>query len=386
MTIATPDQTSAPQPDLPRVSVIVVNYNYGRYLRDAVQSVQRQSYRNIECIVVDNASTDDSPAILADLEATIPSLRIIRRAQNGGQSVASAEGFARATGDYVIFLDADDHLLPRAVETHVYAHLCLRVPVGFTSGDILQCVENRVILSTSPQFSDFVRSGRGRIPGAARCIAGLFPSPWQTSRDVPFAMDALHISLPPAIDPWIWSPTSANCFRKDALHLVISQATLHTMVSGTDTYLMHGIGSLTGSALIDVPVAAYRLHGRNIFSHHPSLNRLRAFDDAGAKSNNDSANTRLIDHFIGEAPAITARLHKKTDLIAALTAVNNLWPKLTSDMPGCPTYLASKVVQNYSVLAGLFGRGEVLAWLLRLRASPLLVLRLAAGLRPGRVA
>ena len=379
MTIATFDPTSGPQPDLPRVSVVVVNYNYGRYLRDAVHSVLQQSYANIECIVVDNASTDDSCTVLAELEAETPTLQIIRRPQNGGQSVASAEGFARASGDYVIFLDADDYLLRRAVETHIYAHLCLRVPVGFTSGDILQCVENRMVLSTSPQFSEFVRSGRGRVPGALRSIAGLAPCPWRTAEDAPIALDAVHISPPPVIDPWIWSPTSANCFRKDALQVVMSQATLQAMVSGTDTYLMHGISSLMGSALIDAPVAAYRLHGGNIFSRHPSLNRMRSFDDAGAKNNNDVANMALIDHFVRHAPDIAPRLHQRADLIAALTAVNNLWPRLPSSMAGCPSYLAQQVCLHYPSLAAVFGARDVTAWLLRLKTSPLLVVRLALG-------
>ncbi len=383
MTIVTLDQISGPQPDLPRVSVIVVNYNYGRFLRDAVQSVRRQTYGNVECIVVDNASTDDSAAVLAELEASAPAPRIIRRSQNGGQSVASAEGFASASGDYIIFLDADDYLLPRAVETHVYAHLSLRVPVGFTSGDILQCVDNRMVLSTSPQFSAYVSSGRGRRPGTVRCIAGLVPSPWATSADAPVSTDALHLAPPPTIDPWIWSPTSANCFRRDALQLVLSHTRLSAMVSGTDTYLMHGIGSLIGSALVDVPVAAYRLHSSNVFSRHPSLNGFRSFDDAGARSNNDVANKTLIDHMIAEAPAIAARLNKKNDFIAALSAVNGIWPKLAAERAGCSTYLAQEVCAHFSVLTGIFGKRVLATWLLRLGTSPMLVLRLVLGWSTG---
>ncbi len=381
MAVVTPEEIDGPGPQMPRVSVIVVNYNYGAYLRDAVRSVLSQSYAPVECIVVDNASTDNSPAVLAELAASTPTLRVVRRETNGGQSVASADGFAAATGDYVIFLDADDYLLPRAVETHVYAHLCLRIPVGFTSGDILQCLDNRMVLSTSPQFSDFVRSGRGRLPNATRSIAGLVPTPWKTQGDAPIALDAVHVAAPPTIDPWIWSPTSANCFRRDALRLIIADATLNAMVSGTDTYLMHGIGSLVGSALIDAPVAAYRLHGKNVFSRHPSLNRLRGFDDAGAKNNNDVANKTLIDHFVDQAPAITARLHRKADLMASLDAINNLWPRLAGGRAGCSTYLGAKVCDRYPILADIFGRWTVAIWLLRLRTSPLLVARLVMGRR-----
>ncbi|MGB7044366.1 MAG: glycosyltransferase, partial [Methylocella sp.] len=54
---------------LPLVSVIVVNFNYGRFLRAAVDSVFGQTYPNIECIVVDNASTDESGPVLRAIEA-----------------------------------------------------------------------------------------------------------------------------------------------------------------------------------------------------------------------------------------------------------------------------------------------------------------------------
>ena len=78
---------------LPLVSVIIVNYNYGRFLQEAVDSVFAQTYPDIECIIVDNASTDDSDDILVDLSRQYPSAAILRRRDNGGQSIALKEGF-----------------------------------------------------------------------------------------------------------------------------------------------------------------------------------------------------------------------------------------------------------------------------------------------------
>src|SRR5579863_4892344 len=103
---------------LPLVSVVIVNYNYGRYLEEAVASVFGQTYANVECIIVDNASTDETPKVLAALCERYPQLIIVRRTSNEGQTAASLDGFARTTGHYVIFLDADDILLPRCIETH----------------------------------------------------------------------------------------------------------------------------------------------------------------------------------------------------------------------------------------------------------------------------
>src|ERR1700730_14383763 len=89
---------------LPLVSVIIVNYNYGRFLREAVDSVFVQNYPNIECIIVDNASTDDSGDILVDLSRQYPCAVILRRKDNGGQSLALMEGFEASAGEYVVFL------------------------------------------------------------------------------------------------------------------------------------------------------------------------------------------------------------------------------------------------------------------------------------------
>src|SRR6202040_3570382 len=128
---------------LPLVSVIIVNYNYGRFLKQAADSVFEQTYPNLECIIVDTASTDCSAAVLLDISRECPGAKIVRRKEPGGQSLASKEGFEASSGEYVVFLDADDYLLASFVETHVFVHLSLRVPVGFSSSDMIQAVEEK---------------------------------------------------------------------------------------------------------------------------------------------------------------------------------------------------------------------------------------------------
>src|ERR1700689_3221208 len=73
---------------LPLISFIVVNYNYGRFLRQCVDSIFAQTYPVIECIVVDNKSTDESLQVIADLKATYPKLDVIYEPANLGQSAA----------------------------------------------------------------------------------------------------------------------------------------------------------------------------------------------------------------------------------------------------------------------------------------------------------
>src|SRR5580704_14016236 len=105
------DQTTSPPFNLPLVSVIIVNHNYGRFLKQAADSVFEQTYPNTECIIVDNASTDCSAGVLLDISREYPGAKIVWWKDPGGQSLASKEGFEASSGEYVIFLDADDYLL-----------------------------------------------------------------------------------------------------------------------------------------------------------------------------------------------------------------------------------------------------------------------------------
>ena len=93
------------------VSVIVNNYNYGRFLGEAIDSALLQEYEPVEVLVVDDGSTDHSTDVIARYgERIIPVLKT-----NGGQASAFNVGIAASHGDIVIFLDADDTLLPSAV-------------------------------------------------------------------------------------------------------------------------------------------------------------------------------------------------------------------------------------------------------------------------------
>jgi glycosyltransferase involved in cell wall biosynthesis len=92
---------------------VIDNYNYGRFLRTAIDSVLVQTKAPAEIIVVDDGSADDSAEIIRSYgDRIVPVMK-----RNGGMGSALNAGFALATGDVVFFLDADDSMLPDAVET-----------------------------------------------------------------------------------------------------------------------------------------------------------------------------------------------------------------------------------------------------------------------------
>ena len=99
----------------PLVSVIIPNYNYAHYLSQAVESVLAQTYANLEIMVVDDGSTDDSEAILRDYGNRLRWIKM----QNQGVAAARNLGASRTTGELIAFLDADDFWLPEKLERQV---------------------------------------------------------------------------------------------------------------------------------------------------------------------------------------------------------------------------------------------------------------------------
>ncbi|WJN51639.1 glycosyltransferase [Pseudomonas asiatica] len=100
---------------MPKVSIIIPTYNTGRYVLDAIDSVLQQTYPNVELIVVDDGSTDDTAALLEQH----PGNFIRYRQVNAGQSAAMNFGWQQSSGELLGYLSADDRLHPRAVEAIV---------------------------------------------------------------------------------------------------------------------------------------------------------------------------------------------------------------------------------------------------------------------------
>jgi len=99
----------------PTVSVIVPNYNYGRYLPRCLDSILAQSYQPLEVLVVDGGSRDDSGAIIQDYARRHPSIRWISETDEGPADAIN-KGIQLTTGTFLTWLNADDALDPRAIE------------------------------------------------------------------------------------------------------------------------------------------------------------------------------------------------------------------------------------------------------------------------------
>jgi glycosyltransferase involved in cell wall biosynthesis len=103
----------------PLVSVICLCYNHSRFVHEAIESVLSQTYANIQLIVVDDASTDNSVEVIKQLVHKHPSIEFLSLPMNIGNCKAFNRGLALAKGEYLIDLAADDVLLPNRIEVGV---------------------------------------------------------------------------------------------------------------------------------------------------------------------------------------------------------------------------------------------------------------------------
>lgn len=115
------------------MSVIIPCYNYGKFLREAVESVVKQNYMYREIIIVNDGSTDNTATVLQEIVRDFPQERIIVISQaNQGQIVSRNIALRRAKGEFVLPLDADDLLAPQALEALVHSARTHAVVFGYS--------------------------------------------------------------------------------------------------------------------------------------------------------------------------------------------------------------------------------------------------------------
>ena len=146
----------------PAITVIITSYNYAHYLRMSMASVLRQDFPSFELVVVDNASTDDTDAVIATFDHDAR-LRYIKNDTNIGLTPNHNRGLSHARGDYVLFVSADDMLLP--------GHLrrCY---------DYLQAQPETDVLYTGAMFMD-----AAGVPIGIRAMGGQLPVDYNGGRN-----------------------------------------------------------------------------------------------------------------------------------------------------------------------------------------------------------
>ena len=206
------------------VSIIINNYNYDRFLKEAIDSALNQTYPQIEVIVVDDGSTDKSREIIAGYGSRIRSIL----QPNGKQAAAFNSGFASSNGDIIIFLDSDDYLLPHAIE--------------------------RIISSWSPELAK-VHYRLAVVDTVGKSLG--YSSPQGTS---PLAQGEVWKDI---LDKggYVSTPTSGNALNRHALEKLFPIPDEYKLTA--DDYLSYQVPFYGNVAAIDEPLGAYRIHDSN---------------------------------------------------------------------------------------------------------------------------
>ena len=228
--------------DKPLVSIIINNYNYDRFLAQAIESALNQTYPHIEVVVVDDGSTDNSRTIIAGYgDRIIPILQ-----ENGKQGKALNNGFAHSQGDIILFLDSDDYLLPQAVDRIVShwkpelakIHYRLTVvdaeqqPLGFSYPPESQSLASGQVLQELLQTSGYTSTPMSGNAYSRKTLQKVFPIPDEyalTADDyllisTPFYGEVVGIEEPLGayrIHPnnqWALSSISGSRFRRFVHH------------------------------------------------------------------------------------------------------------------------------------------------------------------------
>jgi glycosyltransferase involved in cell wall biosynthesis len=248
----------------PLVSLIVTAYNYEKYILQCLRSVLNQTYSHFECIIVDDRSIDETQKV-AQAAITAwndPRFTLITPSKNLGQLGAQGFGLAYAKGQFIVFLDADDLLHTNFIERHLYAHLNLPTPVGFTSSDQWHInAEGAVLSFHHPDIFDGHVSNKGSY--------FVIRSDELDDRGIDCRLLPKH-GLKERFDPWWWGTQSTMMFRRDLLDMMLPDPfdARHYRICA-DFYLVRFGHFFTASALLYESLSSYRRHGQNNFCSNP---------------------------------------------------------------------------------------------------------------------
>lgn len=304
------DEIAGENVKLPLVSLVLINFNYAEFVGAAIDSVRAQDYPRLECLVIDNASTDGSREVIAKHVAADRRFKIIHSDRNEFVMGAALRGLAATSGEFVCFIDADDYLFSSFVSTHIQVHLAVPRNVAFTSSNVVEVAGDGAML-TGGRRLPFIRTnseeGGLRPANAVPRLATVSDADYER-------LNAGIISLAPGKKGWFWSPGAANLYRRSVLEFALPGC--RDDILAPDGYFTRFCHWLAGSALIDRPQSAYRIHGRNFMAELPSLWGLTSKTGLAAKS------------LIRRRHELLRAVVERADEIAKRTAAGRFWTML----------------------------------------------------------
>ena len=251
---------------LPLVSLIVVNWNYADYIGATIDSIRQQDYPDLEVVVLDNASTDASREVIERHVEGDGRFTVLHVDENLGQLGGVMHALPHTSGNFVSIIDSDDVLFPEFASFHVQAHLALPANVALTSSNIVEM--DAVGRALTGHYETFSQVAPTRARGLRRREAAFRVA---TVSDEQYHELSRAVRVHESGGGWVWGPGTSNMYRRSVLDLVQEVPPGERWMRAADNYLNPICHLFGGSALIDLPLSAYRVHDANYFCERETL-------------------------------------------------------------------------------------------------------------------
>lgn len=287
---------------LPLITFIVTSFNYENYVIKTLESIKNQSYENIEIIVVDDKSKDNSVEKIKEFAKsnTDLTLKLIEHPENKGQMATMQTGLSYANGQFICFVDSDDILVKDYARTLIRIHMSCSV--AFASGQLIEIGENDEI-QTTYSISSFQKEKHFELKSLQDLL----------NVDVD-NVDFKVLTLKEApFGGWHWSAMSANMFRKSALDLFMEYNTPENWKTCPDKFLLNFAHLIGGSAIVYAPLVGYRRHCTNAGATIPVYGCRRFHNNEATKlniKNNKKIRKDTLNFILRNRKSFNAKLGK----------------------------------------------------------------------------
>ena len=249
---------------MPKLSFIVTSYNYAQYIEECIESILAQTYQNIEIIVVDDHSRDNSVEVVNSIIRNHKSeinIKLIPHKSTKGQLASIFDGILAASGDFIACIASDDRLSKDFALTHMAIHLFQNTALSVCE---LYEIDEKSTLTTL-NSNIIPKTNNGTL-----------------INEIKVKINDLNVkSIVKILDKkanhfggWWWAPLSCAVFRKSTILPFLTFDKLNNWRYNPEKILFNFLHLIGGSIKIYEPLVGYRSFGHNAGGATPILGNI----------------------------------------------------------------------------------------------------------------
>lgn len=262
---------------LPKVSFIVITHNFEKFVCDCLSSIKNQTYKNIEIVIVDDVSKDNTREKIRKFIQNNPEIetKFIQNEKNIGQLASFLEGLKVAGGQFICAIDGDDVLFPEYAAMHIEAHM--QTPVALTTCIQAEIDENNIIHTLNSMESPSKKDKKFKIENKSyedfqeyRNANGIN----KEGADVEILDNGKY-----SFATWHWGPTSSSMMRKSVCDMLLQLEKTRKLKITADKFMFSFCHLIGSSAVINKVLFAYRRHSTNYSQANPVFGNKKYFKE-----------------------------------------------------------------------------------------------------------